>query len=175
LRRTRLFVFLLVLIFLKSALAQSGGSFAASSMQLTKNPVKIWADEIAKADSVIQIAVYKFSSSAAMDALLAARKRGVRIEMIADGKAADGKKSLVSDAIDAGIQTDLWPTDELGELHVKLTIIDHSTIISGSFNLSEAAETENTELITIDRDPATAAAAKDIWNRLVQTVGDATH
>jgi len=114
----------------------------------------------------VHIAVYKLSSSSALNALIEAEKRGVEVKMIVDGEAAKKKKSLVFKAILAGIDVTVWPTDKRGELHTKYYVFDEKTAIIGSFNLSGSAEKSNTESFIFTDDQAVVQEMLEGWDEL---------
>jgi len=130
------------------------------------NALDHWLIQMAGVRETVHIAIYKLSSSAALNALIEAEKRGVEVKMIVDGEAAKKKKSLVFKAVAAGIDVTVWPTDKRGELHTKYYVFDGKTAIIGSFNLSGSAEQGNTESFIFTDDKAVLQAMLEGWDDL---------
>lgn len=131
-----------------------------------ENALDYWLDRVAESAETVHIAVYKLSSSSALNALIEAEKRGVEVKVIVDGEAAGKKSSLVSEAISAGLDITVWPTDRKGKLHTKYYIFDGKSAIIGSFNLSESAEKSNTESFYYTKNPALVEEMLRSWEEL---------
>lgn len=131
-----------------------------------KNALDHWLNQMEGARETVHIAVYKLSSSTALNALLEAEKLGVEVKMIVDGEAAEKKSSLVFKARAAGIDITVWPSHKRGELHTKYYIFDGKSAIIGSFNLSKSAEKQNTESFIFTDDKAVVQAMLEGWDEL---------
>lgn len=127
--------------------AQTGDSFG-----VVKNPIELWSGEIARAEKSALVATYKFSSKEALEALLAARKRGISVTLLIDGVEAAKSAAQVKKARASGIEIFIWNTEASGEFHAKFTVVDEKILIIGSFNLSKAAAGKNTESFLFTRD-----------------------
>jgi len=119
------------------------------------------AAAIAAAEKTIHVQAYVLTSSPISDAIVAAKKRGVKIEVILDykGSRINGSKYawLQANHIDVAIDK------SHAIAHNKIIIIDQSRVLTGSFNFTEAAESSNAEnLITIE-DTGIAAAFESNW------------
>lgn len=125
-----------------------------------RDAIDVWRTEIAAAKENLLVVTLKLSTYEALKPLIEAHKRGVKVRLLLDGKEAAAPKSLSGKARDAGIEVLAWPTDSLGELHAKFTIIDKSEIVTGSFNLSAAAAKSNTECVAILVEPTAIASAQ---------------
>jgi phosphatidylserine/phosphatidylglycerophosphate/cardiolipin synthase-like enzyme len=112
-------------------------------------------EEIGKAEKQINVQIYIFTSKSISDALIKAKKRGVKVQVILDSgqeKQTYGRWPVLRrDGVD--IRFD-------GEHEVannKVIIIDENTVITGSYNFTKAAEEKNAENILIIRDADVAA------------------
>lgn len=103
--------------------------------------------EIAKAKQEILIQAYSFTSKPIAKALLDARKRGVRIDAVLDRSNATAKYSAATFLANAGIPVLIDSAHAIA--HNKIIIIDGSTLITGSFNFSKAAEEKNAENLLV--------------------------
>jgi len=128
--------------------------------------IAVWESQIDSARDSLLVVTFKLSSQKALDALIAAKHRGLKIRLILDGNEAASKNSLAKRAEEEGIQILLWPSARLGELHAKFTIIDGTGLITGSFNLSRAADESNTESAIFTSDPDAVEAAAKEFQRL---------
>jgi len=99
--------------------------------------------EITAARQEVLIQAYSFTSKPIAKALLDARRRGVVIEAVLDKSNATAKYSAATFLANAGIP--VFIDDKHAIAHNKVIIIDRSTLITGSFNFTTAAETKNAE------------------------------
>lgn len=98
----------------------------------------------------IDIQAYSFSSVPILKAILEAKNRGITIDIILDKCNEYQKYSIARILTKAGV---LLMVDHIPHIaHSKIMIIDQSTIITGSFNFTQAAEENNTENLLIIKD-----------------------
>jgi len=102
---------------------------------------------IAGATKSVFVQAYSFTSEPIADALIAAHKRGVKVEALFDKSQEKAPYSLVSDIFDAGIPAYIDKKHAIA--HNKVMIIDKGTVITGSFNFTYAAENKNAENVII--------------------------
>lgn len=100
-------------------------------------------EHIAKAENSILVQAYGFSSKDIADALIAAKNRGVKVEVILDKSQLSQKYSLVHYIVDAGIP--VWIDTKPASAHNKVMIIDEKEVIIGSFNFTDSAQKRNAE------------------------------
>jgi phosphatidylserine/phosphatidylglycerophosphate/cardiolipin synthase-like enzyme len=103
--------------------------------------------EINAARSEILVQAYSFTSKPIAKALVDARKRGIRIEAVLDKSQRREKYTSADFVAHAGIQTYIDAQHAIA--HNKIIIIDRSTLITGSFNFTKAAEEKNAENLLI--------------------------
>ncbi len=103
--------------------------------------------ELTNARTEILVQAYSFTSKTIAKALLDARNRGVKIEVILDKSQQSQKYSSADFIAHAGIPTYIDSSHALA--HNKIMIIDRSTLVTGSFNFTKAAEEKNAENLLI--------------------------
>jgi phosphatidylserine/phosphatidylglycerophosphate/cardiolipin synthase-like enzyme len=103
----------------------------------------------------IGVQAYSFTSAPIAKALVNAHKRGVRVVVILDKSQETEKYSSADFLAHAGIP--VWIDSQHKIAHNKVMIIDSETVITGSFNFTKAAETENAENLLVIRSPDLAA------------------
>ncbi len=96
---------------------------------------------VAKHEILVQ--AYSFTSKPIAKALINARKRGVKIEVVLDKSQRREKYTSADFIAHAGIPTFIDAQHAIA--HNKIMIIDRTTLITGSFNFTKAAEEKNAE------------------------------
>lgn len=154
-----------------------GGSLCVSSPCQAADPVtashvyfspkggctKAITDVIGQAKRSILVQAYSFTSYPIAEALIEAAKRGVKVETIVDGKQVHEKKTKLGLLAKGGVITYLDGAHAIA--HNKVMIIDGKTVITGSFNFTNAAEEKNAENLLILDDPALAAEYTGNWQK----------
>jgi phosphatidylserine/phosphatidylglycerophosphate/cardiolipin synthase-like enzyme len=97
----------------------------------------------------ILVQAYSFTSAPIAAALVEAARRGVLIEVVLDKSNKTGRYSAADFVAHAGIPT--WLDEKHAIAHNKVMIIDGTTVITGSFNFTKAAEESNAENLLIIR------------------------
>lgn len=103
--------------------------------------------EINEARTEILVQAYSFTSKPIAKALVDARKRGIKIEVILDRSQQAQKYSSADFVAHAGIPTYIDSAHAIA--HNKIMVIDRITLITGSFNFTKAAEENNAENLLI--------------------------
>ncbi|HWR69169.1 MAG TPA: phospholipase D family protein [Desulfomonilia bacterium] len=103
--------------------------------------------ELTSAKSEILVQAYSFTSKPIAEALVDAKKRGIKIEVVLDRSQKSQAYSSADFVAHAGIPTYVDSAHAIA--HNKIMIIDRSTVITGSFNFTRAAEENNAENILI--------------------------
>jgi phosphatidylserine/phosphatidylglycerophosphate/cardiolipin synthase-like enzyme len=124
---------------------------------------------IGSATNNVKMSAYTFTSPAIVRALIAAKKRGVQIQLIADDRAnlsedQSGKARHALNAVsEAGIEVRLIGAYALH--HDKLLIVDDRHIQTGSFNYTNSAARRNSEnVLVVWNNPALAAIYLRHWS-----------
>lgn len=94
--------------------------------------------EIECAQHEIRVQAYSFTSRPIADALIAAHKRGVSVEVCADDSNKNPDTSICDEMVDAGISVRLDSRHPIS--HSKFCVIDDSLVTTGSWNFSHQAE-----------------------------------
>jgi len=124
---------------------------------------------IGQARRTIHIQAYIFSSRNIGWALGEARRRGVRVEMLADmEQVTKNERSLVRTLHDSGIP--IWLEVRYANAHNKIMLIDAEdadpVVVTGSYNYTFSAQARNAENLVIMRGNAPLARAYlDNWRR----------
>jgi len=125
---------------------------------------------IAAAKREVLVNAYSFTQRRISGALVAARKRGVSVQVIADSQqAATLPQNVLAELVKGGV--DVWLDSNYQAAHNKVVIVDadtaNATTITGSYNFTVAAQWHNAENIVILRDNQEVARAyRDNWLRL---------
>ena len=164
-----LLLLLLVLPACQQAPAQPAGD---SSAQNTLPPIEVYFSpkggcteavvrELTAAKETVLVQAYSFTSAPISKALLAAHKRGVKVEVILDRSQKTAKYSEADFLINVGIPTKIDAKHAIA--HNKVMVIDGQTLITGSFNFTTAAEEHNAENLLVIRDAVLAAKYAANW------------
>ncbi|MDG7056062.1 MAG: phospholipase D family protein [Wolbachia endosymbiont of Meromenopon meropis] len=120
-------------------------------------------DEIEQSEESILVQEYTFTLKAVANALINAKKRNVDVKIILDKSQLYSKYSVIKELFASGIP--LWIDDKPKIAHNKILIIDNQKVITGSFNLSKAAQKDNTEnLLIIKNYPELIVRYVKNWN-----------
>ena len=125
---------------------------------------------IAAAKREVLVNAYSFTQRRISGALVAARKRGVSVQVIADSQqAATLPQNVLPELVKGGV--DVWLDSNYQAAHNKVVIVDadtaNATTITGSYNFTVAAQWHNAENVVILRDNREVARAyRDNWLRL---------
>lgn len=103
--------------------------------------------EIRGARQEVLMQAYSFTSTPIAKALLDAHKRGVKVVAVLDKSQRTAKYTGATFLANAGIPVLI--DDKHTIAHNKIIIIDSSTLITGSFNFSKAAEEKNAENLLV--------------------------
>ena len=126
-------------------------------------------DSIRQARRQILVQAFSFTSRALANALIAAKRRGVDVQVLADREQTfGGESSRIPDLARAGIAVLLEVRYQ--SAHNKVMVIDEGTpevaVITGSYNWTYAAQYKNAEnVLILRRNPAVANAYAANWRR----------
>ena len=114
-----------------------------------------------KATNTVLVQAYSFSSAPIAKALVDAKKRGVKVQVILDKSQRTERYSSADFVQRAGIATFIDAKHAIA--HNKIMVIDGETILTGSFNFTKAAEEKNAENLLVIQDAALAAKYTANW------------
>lgn len=113
----------------------------------------------------LNIAIYNLDNKNIVEAISAAAERGVSIKIIADGENTENKDSKkIFDELEALNIPVKINTDE--KMHIKLTISDNQTVVTGSFNYTKDSAEDNQEVLLTVSDTELALAMNDTYNEM---------
>lgn len=113
--------------------------------------------EIRRARREVLIQAYSFTSKPIADALIEARGRGVHVEVLLDRSNEQETTTELGYLLEKGVSPLIDAQHAIA--HNKIMILDHRTIITGSFNFTHQAEHENAENLLIIKGHRTLAQA----------------
>jgi phosphatidylserine/phosphatidylglycerophosphate/cardiolipin synthase-like enzyme len=119
-------------------------------------------EAIASATASIRVQAYSFTARDIAEALIAASKRGVDVEVIVDKSQTSERYSVLADLSEAHVPVFIDYCCAIA--HNKVMIIDNHRLITGSYNYTKAAEAKNAENLLMLDDAELAKAYLDNWN-----------
>jgi phosphatidylserine/phosphatidylglycerophosphate/cardiolipin synthase-like enzyme len=120
-------------------------------------------DVIDAAKQSIFVQAYSFTSAPIAAHLVAAKKRGVKVNVILDKSQKTQKYSASHFLVHQHIPC--WIDYKPAIAHNKIMIIDEKEVITGSFNFTKAAQNKNAENLLIIKDPTLARLYLKNWQR----------
>lgn len=138
-------------------------SFSLSDIK--GNPEEELLKVINNTKKELNIAIYNFDNEQISDALLNAKKRGVSIRIITDAKKAENNDSRV---IFQKLKEHNIPIKINNEqkMHIKLSISDKKTVVTGSFNYTKKSAEENQEILLAINDIKMAKSMNKVFMEL---------
>jgi len=106
-------------------------------------------ETLCRAKKEIFVQAYSFTSAPITKSLIEAHRRGVHVAVILDKSQQGGRYSGATALLNAGIPVSIDSAHRIA--HNKVMVIDGSTVITGSFNFTKAAEHSNAENLLIIR------------------------
>ena len=110
--------------------------------------------EISAAKTSVSVLAYSFTSQPIAEAIIAAHRRGVRVEVVLD-ESQRTERAQADELRAAGVP--LWFDTKHAIMHNKVVVVDAAVVVTGSFNFSAAAESSNAENLLVLRSPDLAA------------------
>jgi len=120
-------------------------------------------DEINNAKSEILVQAYSFTSAPIAKALVEAHKRGIKVVVILDKSQKTAHYTSATFLANSKVPTFIDSQHAIS--HNKIIIIDGTTVITGSFNFTKAAEEKNAENLLIIKSAELSKKYLDNWNR----------
>lgn len=117
----------------------------------------------------LKVQAYAFTSRNIADAMVAAHRRGVKVEVLADAKMNRREQgNAIPRLLDAGVPVAF--ETQYNAAHNKVLIVDaegpRCAVLTGSYNFTWSAQNRNAENLLIVRDHcALARAYRDNWLR----------
>ncbi len=126
--------------------------------------------EIGAARREVLVQAYSFTSPPIVKALVDAKKRGIDVRVILDKsnicKKADceNKGQIAADTLRIA-KVPVLVDDAHAIAHNKVMVLDGSTVLTGSFNFTKAAQERNAENLLVIRDEIVARRYAENWQR----------
>ncbi len=147
---------------------------SAAELQLNSTPAEVYfspgqgctaalAKEIGRAKSRILMQAYSFTSEEIAAALIQAHKRGIEVQLLLDKSNLTAKSSAAAMVARQGIPTHIDAAHAIA--NNKVVVIDGTTVITGSFNFTMAAEEKNAENLLVIRNRELAGIYAGNWKR----------
>ena len=113
---------------------------------------RVIAERIACARQSVQVEAYLFTNRRIAAALAKAAQRGLAVDLIGDAKQHEsGGLPVLKQLERAGVR--IWLQGEYAAFHNKVVLVDAQTpspvVITGSYNLTQAAQAKNAENIVV--------------------------
>jgi phosphatidylserine/phosphatidylglycerophosphate/cardiolipin synthase-like enzyme len=118
-------------------------------------------DVLGHARRSIRVQAYSFTSAPIAKALVDAKKRGVRVDVILDKSQRREKYTAADFLANSGISTRIDAVHAIA--HNKVMIIDDAIVVTGSFNFTKAAEQQNAENLLVIRSHELATQYARNW------------
>jgi phosphatidylserine/phosphatidylglycerophosphate/cardiolipin synthase-like enzyme len=117
--------------------------------------------EIESARTTILVQAYSFTSAPIARALVDAKRRGVRVQVILDKGELRQNYREPDFLAQVGVPTRV--DAQHANAHNKVMIIDRQVVLTGSFNFTRQAETSNAENLLVIRSPELARQYTANW------------
>jgi len=118
-------------------------------------------EALGKAHESVLVQAYSFTSAPIAKALAEAKHRGADVRIILDKSNLTERYSPVDFFLHSGIPPLIDSAHAIA--HNKVMVLDHRTVITGSFNFTRAAEERNAENLLIIDDANLAARYEKNW------------
>ncbi len=124
------------------------------------------------AQKTAHVAIFTLTEPHIVDAMIAARNRGVAVEVVADAQQSRSpsnpvQKQMIAKLQQAGVAVRL-AVKQTALMHNKVAIFDGRTVCTGSFNWTNAAEKRNDEnLLIVDGTQVANAYEKFVFQRIL--------
>ncbi|WP_190300505.1 phospholipase D-like domain-containing protein [Rufibacter hautae] len=119
---------------------------------------------IGSATTSLKICVFTISDDRITNAILAAHRKGIDIQLLTDNEKLFDKGSDIRQLSQAGISTKIDNTPN--HMHHKFAIMDHAHVLTGSYNWTRSAALYNHENILVTSDAHVVADYSKEFNRL---------
>lgn len=126
-------------------------------------PTAAIVSELDRAKTSVRVQAYSFTSAPIASALKRAHERGVDVQVLLDKSQRSERYSSYTFLQHAGIP--VWIDAKHAIAHNKVMVIDGSTVITGSFNFTKAAEEKNAENLLIVESKELARRYTENWDQ----------
>jgi len=114
----------------------------------------------------IDVAVYQITSTELARALVAAKQRGVRVQILTDHERAQARGPAMRIFLTAGLSVRTLGVSEQSLMHHKFAVFDERLVATGSYNWTQSAERANYENLILLDDSRVVARFTEEFQRL---------
>jgi phosphatidylserine/phosphatidylglycerophosphate/cardiolipin synthase-like enzyme len=107
-------------------------------------------EQIGAARSRILVQAFNFTNQKILEALAAAKGRGVDVRVLLAKKHETNRSEALTTLLEAGIPVKI--DDKVRAAHNKVMIFDAQAVVTGSYNFTYAAQRKNSENLLVLRD-----------------------
>jgi phospholipase D len=146
-----------------SSIELKPGSWVASTCFSPKgNCARMISDQIDRAKEEILVQAYTFTSKKIAQSLIEAKRRGVKTAILIDKSAINAKGNIIAILTKNGVE--VFVDDVAGLAHNKVMIFDRRSVLTGSYNFTNAANDRNAENLLIVENKEFAKKYFDNWH-----------
>ena len=129
------------------------------------NPEEDLINVINNTKKELNIAIYNLDNEDIVDAISEAAERGVTVRVIADGENTENEdsKEIFNELAKLNIPIKI---DTNEKMHIKLTIADNQTVVTGSFNYTKDSAEDNQEVLLTVENSSLASSMNETFNEL---------
>ncbi len=170
--KSLLFALIAVILMASPAYAATTTSHPSSAQwaftRAGQHPDQLLEATYAMAKHTLDIAIYSLTDYTIVDAIVAAKRRGVTVRIITDQEESRFwyEKRELQYLAKFGIPIKI--NTHSGLMHMKVSIIDDQIVTTGSYNYSETASTRNDEVLLVLKDTTMASAWETEFNTMWQ-------
>ena len=118
-------------------------------------------ETLGMAKRTVLMQAYSCTSQPIAEALIAAHRRGVSVDVILDKSQRTERACIAGALIAEGIPVHIDAAHAIA--HNKVIVVDDETVVTGSFNFTASAEERNAENLLVVRDQDLAARYRENW------------
>lgn len=121
---------------------------------------------IAESRQSIDVATYNLTARELIEALAAAKARGVRIRVLMDHEKAEERGPGIRGLRQSGVPVRSLGVPDQSLMHHKFAIFDERLVVTGSYNWTHSAEVANYENVVVLDDPGDVNRFRQEFRRL---------
>lgn len=138
--------------------------FARQTPNVDQQLIKV----IDSSKSTLDIAIYSLTKQSIVDSIISAKNRGVNVRVMSDKVESKSKSESKELVLLKNAKIPVKINSHAGLLHIKMTVADKNVATTGSYNYTQAATTENDEVLVIINDSKVATdfdnEFETMWN-----------
>jgi phosphatidylserine/phosphatidylglycerophosphate/cardiolipin synthase-like enzyme len=124
-----------------------------------------FADAIDKCQASLKIAVYELNSEIITEAIIEAKRRGVKVQVVTDDRSIEQEGFTFGQLVNAAIPL-VTDSSRSSIMHDKFAIIDDKIVWTGSWNFTDGATYRNNENEIVLESPQIASVYKEKFNKM---------